>query len=243
MKRKPGSFLCLGLFAGLSACAPPTDNAKQPWESGNFAGNGEDGADGGEGMADTGATDTADPMADDPFGDSIVDFNPGSAAGFGQDQLPRIVLGPPQGAGEAGSLDVLSLGDSGEIILTFDDIGLTDGPGPDLIIFENPFPGWVETGVVAVSLDGETWSEWPCDPTPPDFVGCAGKSPVWSNPANGIDPTDPEVAGGDAFDLNELGVSEAYFVRIRDSGANTYEGIAGGFDLDAIAVVNGTDPA
>jgi hypothetical protein len=47
------------------------------------------------------------------------------------------------------------------------------------------------------------------------------------------------VAGGDGFDLATIGVSRARFVRIRDSGANSYSGTSGGFDLDALSVVNG----
>ena len=40
-----------------------------------------------------------------------MSFEPGGNAGFGQDQLPDVVLGPPMGKGTSrGSLDVLSLG-------------------------------------------------------------------------------------------------------------------------------------
>ena len=200
------------------------------------------------GTEDTGITedtgDTGDPDVDpgpDPFADAVVSFVPGPGAGFGADLFPDVVLGPPTGAGNAGSLDVLSFGDGGEIVLAFDDIGLVDGDGPDLLVFENPFVGWYETAVVAVSQDGETWHEWPCDAVDEEnlYPGCAGVGLVWTHPDNGIDPTDPETAGGDAFDLAELGIERAQYVRIRDSGFNTYDGTAGGFDLDAIAVVNG----
>lgn len=174
----------------------------------------------------------------DPFADVVVSFEPGDASGFGD---LDDVLGAPRGGGDQGSLDVLSLGDGGVIILEFTDLALTDGPGPDLLVFENPFVGWPETGFVAVSDDGETWAEWPCDPVDEKagFPGCAGVNNVWTNPVNDIDPTDPTEAGGEAYDLADLGVSEARFVRITDSGENSYEGVAGGFDLDAVAVVNG----
>ncbi|RYZ33379.1 MAG: cell surface protein, partial [Myxococcaceae bacterium] len=43
----------------------------------------------------------------------------------------------------------------------------------------------------------------------------------------------------DGFDLAAVGLTRARFVRIRDSGANGYAGTSGGFDLDAVAVVNG----
>lgn len=177
----------------------------------------------------------------DPFADSVISFTPGDFAGFGQDQYPDVVLGPPEGKGpNSGSLHVLSLGEQGEITLGFDDVPITDGPGVDVLVFENAFPGWPELGIVSVSEDGETWHEWPCDPFDSDnqFPGCAGVSPVLSHPDNDISPTDPEQAGGDGFDLAEFGINEAWFIRITDSGTNPYEGSSGGFDLDAIAVVH-----
>ena len=188
--------------------------------------------------------DTADTATDpgpDPFADAVVSFEPGDGAGYGQDSYPDVVLGSPEGGGTAGSLDVLSLGDGGVIVLTFDDIGLVDGEGPDLLVFENPFPGWIETGVVAASEDGETWLEWACDAEDSEggYPGCAGLNLVYAATGNGVDATDPDAAGGDAFDLADLGLARARYVRVRDSGANTYDGVAGGFDLDAIAVVNG----
>lgn len=182
------------------------------------------------------STDTS--VVGDPFVDVVVSFTPGDGAGFGQDRFPDVVYGPPDAPGTgAGSLDVLSLGNAGEIIVEFTDILAVDGEGIDLIVFENAFTGWVETGVVAASGDGETWAEWPCDTT--SYVGCAGVAPVYSNPENGIDPTDHATAGGDAFDLADVGLAEATYVRVRDSGANSYDGTSGGFDLDAMAVVNG----
>lgn len=183
-----------------------------------------------------------------PFANRVVSFTPGPGAGFGQDKMSGIVLGPPQGAGsDAGSLDVLSLGKSGEIILAFDGMQIVDGPGPDFIVFENPFPGWQETGVVAVSADGVTWHEWPCawDDAAHDFPGCAGVRAVLSNSQNGVDPTDPLRAGGDAFDLADVTMTSARFVRIRDSGHNApdqYQPPAAGFDLDAVSVVHAAAP-
>ncbi len=196
---------------------------------------------------DTAAGDTPAPAWDGPwpFADSVVSWAPGEGAGFGQDRLPDVVLGPPRPpGGGGGSLDVLSLGRDGVIVLGFRDLVLVDGPGPDLLVFENAMAGWVETGAVAVSDDGTTWTEWPCAAADTDgnHPGCAGVTPVYATPENGLDPTDPAVAGGDAFDLAALGVPRARWVRIRDSGANTYEGVAGGFDLDAIAIVNGAAP-
>jgi len=180
-----------------------------------------------------------------PWADEVVYFDAGAGAGFGQDQFPRIVLGPPYGAGDsAGSTDVLSLGFEGVIVLGFTDEIIVDGPGPDFIVFENPFINFIETGVVAVSDDGVSWFEFPCAAlTDGGTEGCAGVHPVYSSPGNGISATDPAVAGGDDFDLAQLGVAKARFVRIRDSGKNKYYAPpTGGFDLDAVAVVNAGPP-
>ena len=59
-----------------------------------------------------------------------------------------------------------------------------------------------------------------------------------------IDPQDPEQAGGDAFDLADVGLPRARWVRLIDVGERYYghgmwcAGDAGGFDLDAIAAIH-----
>ena len=94
------------------------------------------------------------PEGTDPFGDVVVSFDPGPDAGFGEEGFPDIVLGSPHGTrGGGGSLHVLSLGERGSIVIEFTDLGIIDGPGADLLVFENPFPTWSETGVVEVSND------------------------------------------------------------------------------------------
>lgn len=172
----------------------------------------------------------------DPFADVVVSFAPGPGSGFGQDALPDVVLGPPSGtlAGTP-SLDVLSLGEEGEVVLEFVDLLLRDESGPDLIVFENPMSAWKETAIVGVSVDGVEFVDFPCDPEDVDgsFPGCAGTRLVFAGP-DAADPTDPETAGGDAFDLEDVGLEEARFVRLRDTGFNAYDGATGGFDLDAI---------
>lgn len=174
----------------------------------------------------------------DPYADAVTRFVPGEGAGFGQDRMPGVVLGPPSGAGDnAGSTDVLSLGRSGLIELEFTDFIAIDGPGIDLLVFENGFNGFLEKGNVAVSEDGVEWRDFVCD------GGCAGLHPVYANPANGVSATDPAVAGGDGFDLADVGLTRVRFVRVTDTGANTfYAAPGGGFDLDAVAVVNGELP-
>ena len=183
------------------------------------------------------------------FAARVVSFAPGDGAGFGQDRLPDVVLGPPHGKGDnAGGLDVLSLGQAGVIVLELGGTAI-DGPGADLVVFENAFRGpdgamFTETGVVGASADGMTFVDWPCDADDAarTFVGCAGVHPVLSSPDDGSDPLDPVAAGGDAFDLSAIGLSTARFVRVRDSGLNPSLAPSGGFDLDAISVVH-AEPA
>jgi len=169
----------------------------------------------------------------DPFPDAIISFIPGVGSGYGQDELPDVVLGPPLGGGaSAGSMDVLSLGDGGEIILEFKDNIVANGPGPDLIIFENAFFAggntentFAEVAFVEVSLNGVDYYRFPNDynpdgepvNNPANWLGFAGVLPALSHPDNGIDPTDPLVSGGDLFDLDDVGLDKIRFIKIIDT--------------------------
>lgn len=183
------------------------------------------------------------------FATSVESFVPGEGSDSGQDELPAIVLGPPKGAGELnGSFDVASLGDGGSITLGFAPSVIVDGPGPDFIVFENAFyvngvreRPFAELAAVAVSEDGRDFSEFPCTASKPPYGSCAGWHPVLANAdENDLDPTDPAVAGGDAFDLAELGLSRVRFVRIADRA--DLGGLSGSFDLDAVSIVHAECP-
>jgi hypothetical protein len=183
----------------------------------------------------------------DPYVDRIVSFEPGDGAGFGQDKLPEIVLGAPRGHGKLEPSDhVLSLGKGGKITLEFVDNEVFDGEGPDFIVFENAFlkapgddpgNGFFELAKVEVSADGKEWKAFSCDTV--SRKGCAGHHPVLANPdENDIDPTDPEKAGGDPFDLKDVGLTMIRFVRITDLENASGSGGTMGFDLDAVAAVH-----
>lgn len=188
----------------------------------------------------------ADALEPSPFVARVVSFMPGDGGGYGADQLPGIVLGPPRGAGTLmGSLDTLSLGRAGEVTLELGS-DVVDHAGPDFIVFENPFwisgiagRTYVEPGLVSVSEDGETFVPFPCDPeAAPEYPGCAGIRPVFSNPDGGPSPFDVLAAGGDSYDLGTIGVSRARFVRILDAGLGAaLGGGKDGFDLDSIAIL------
>jgi hypothetical protein len=172
-----------------------------------------------------------------PYASKLVDFSPGPGAGFGQDNLPDIVLGPP-----AGTFDVVSLGTGGSITVGFE-FAIVDGPGPDFVVFENAFviSGTVETfaepGRVEVSADGERFESYPCDTGAFPFVGCAGVQPTGDADLFSLAP---DTAGGDAFDLADLELTEARFVRIVDTSTSG-EGTTAGFDLDAVGAFNRSD--
>lgn len=183
----------------------------------------------------------------DSYMDEVSSFNPGPGSGFGQSNFPGVVLGPPHGNGAgAGGTDVLSLGVGGQITLR-SDTPILNGPGPDFIVFENafyvggnPLSPFAEPGQVSVSQDGITFYSFPCDASNHValFPGCAGVHPTLANPdTNMISPTDPAVAGGDAFDLQNVGLTWILYVRVADMG-NAGGGGTAGFDLDAVSIVH-----
>ena len=117
--------------------------------------------------------------ATDCFPDRVVSLVLGSVSAppaFNSWQ-PGIVLGPPGTATPTtGSLTVLSLGHGGSIVIEFTDNEILDGPGPDFIVFENPFfctavpaspaDPWsvfAEPGIVEASEDGIVYHAFPYD--------------------------------------------------------------------------------
>lgn len=131
----------------------------------------------------------------DPYADEVVSYVQGTNGGYNANLLPGVVLGAPVGAGLwVGSLDVVSLGNEGSLVLRFADNVIVDGPGVDFTVFENAFmligaggfsdPPFAEPGRVKVSQDGVDWVEFPCTLAAgagPYWPGCAGVYPVFSN--------------------------------------------------------------
>jgi hypothetical protein len=123
----------------------------------------------------------------------VVDYEIGPGGGFQEHLLPDVVLGGPRGGGlQQGSDDVFSLGAGGSITLEFVESVVVDGPGPDLIVFENAFltaagptlgPPFAESARVEVSADGRDFVPFPCamDDRINHFPGCAGVFPVLSD--------------------------------------------------------------
>lgn len=190
----------------------------------------------------------------DRFVTDVVDFSPGDCAGYGIAQMPKIVQGPPVGFGAGqGSTNVVSLGKGGSIVLGFGTNAIVDRPGPDFVVFENAFQYgndqiFAEPGEVSVSEDGTTWITFPCTATAAPYGACAGWHPVFSSPDDDISPIDYPACGGDSFDLADVGVTHARFVRVRDMGGgecptNPKDKTNNvGFDLDAIAILHAETP-
>ena len=177
-----------------------------------------------------------------PYATELIEFSPGPGAGFGSERLPDVALGPPQGHGVGrGSMDVVSLGRGGQIVLGFAPRQIIDGPGDDLIIFENAFWAndqpdsvFAELGLVELSADGQNWHAFTCQPESSP-QGCAGFTPTLS-----FDPKSQlsaEQCGGDSFDLSDLGLENARFIRITDLSQAGQQPSAG-FDLDAVGLIH-----
>jgi hypothetical protein len=130
---------------------------------------------------------------------------------------------------------------------------------------------FADPGVVAVSQDGTTWRTFPCQLVVDAgaglyYPGCAGVFPVLSNAAwpatphasipthvalaaliglPSEPPPDPGGAGGDSFDLAQVGLAWARYVRIRDPDhwtGDPFGATNAGFDVDAVAAVHSAPP-
>ena len=133
------------------------------------------------------------------------------------------------GGKDAGSTDVFSLestGNGATLILEWSGRRITNGSGIDFVVFENPFQVggsgervFIEALVVQVGNSPEgPWCGFDPDyryadeenysGNPVYWSGFAGKTPVLynrkTNPLEGEDLFRTDLAGGDAFDLDDL---------------------------------------
>jgi len=156
-----------------------------------------------------------------PFAKTVTSVVPGPWAASD----PTRMLGAPKGLGaNMGSTDTYTLGVGGQVVLELD-ARAVDGPGTDLVVYENPFvvlgsffDTWVELCTVEVSTTGFDWIAFPTQYLGPQgpfnpliglpnwwFRGFAGVSTfAASSEPGGTSPLDIVHGGGDAFDLADL---------------------------------------
>ena len=167
------------------------------------------------------------------------------------------------------NLSVVSLGDGGRAICSFERLAITNGEGPDFAVYENSFDdNFLELAFVEVSSDGTTYVRFPATSLTRTFeqTGTNGSTdPTFIN----------NLAGkyrngyGTPFDLEELrdsmnvvpgfSIEEIHFVRIvdvvgtidpryatRDAFGHIVNDpyptpfVSGGFDLAGVGVINAT---
>jgi len=184
-------------------------------------------------------------IAQTPYPDSVISVEYGPGAGFGQQYFPANILGYPSvDASPAAPAnlesDLLSLGSGGSITLHFVDNEVYNGPGPDFSVFENVFyvggdssRPFRETALVEVSSDGLHWQLFP-------FDSVTGSGLAGIKPTNGsADPSNPQVSGGDQFDLDSLDLPPHIirFIRLTDTDT-LFQDDGPGFDLDAVVGIH-----
>jgi hypothetical protein len=161
----------------------------------------------------------------------VLDFKPGVGAGFNANKL-EATLGRPEGTGDqSGSLDVVSLGQGGQLTL---ELGRAVTRG--LKVFENPFGAdgkAVNPQPTKVEVYLEKEQRWV------ELKGDAGLKPVYANSENGISLR-THAAGGDEFLFKDSGITAGTAitrVRLTDRGTASVGPVGGGTagaDIDAV---------
>lgn len=166
------------------------------------------------------------------------------------------------GVAEGNSVDVVSLGDKGEIVLGFD-FPIQNGPGPDFAVFENSFShDYLEFAHVEVSSDGINFVRFPSHSL---IQTTTQTGPFENSITEEVDNLAGKYIQGygtpfdleDVIDSTQLNLDSILFVKIIDVvgsinptyGTEDAQGNlindpyptafeSGGFDLDGIAVIN-----
>ena len=186
--------------------------------------------------------------------DTTFEANGSNRASFGE---PQNVLGPSTG----NSADVVSLGDSGVAILTFDH-SIINGPGYDFAVFENSFSDdYLEFAHVEVSSDGVNFIRFPSHSEVQSLVQIHGFGSTDTRRINNLagkyragygTPFDlEELKDSSLIDVNnithvkiidvigsvgEISTFDSFGNKINEPFSTPYE--SGGFDLEAVGVIN-----
>ena len=135
--------------------------------------------------------------------DTSVKYNGTNKASFG---YPAIALGKAQNS----PYDVVSLGDSGVAILSFDR-PISNGKGPDFAVYENGFytpagqksTTFSELAFVEVSSDGKRFVRFPAVSLTPQSPQLGGFAAI--DPTNIYNLAGKDIAGyGTPFDLDDI---------------------------------------
>ena len=153
----------------------------------------------------------------------VVDWRFGVSQTTGQSPefFPSNVLGPvdPSASHNVPSSDprhICSLGRNGWMILEFEP-PIINSAGNDFIVFENAFEYangriYDEWMAVEASEDGIVWVAFPVDSLSGE--GFAGRTPTQAGAYLALDPAN---MGGDAFDLDRIGLNTARYLRLTDA--------------------------
>lgn len=186
----------------------------------------------------------------------------GELASFG---APETAVGPATG----NPFDAVSLGDGGSVTLSFA-LGIHNGPGDDLAVFENgfyfPHGLFSELAFVEVATNGVDFARFPAtalaplpvasfDPIDPtDYHGLAGRHEI--DLGTGFDlealAADPLVVAGDVdlLDIRQVRIVDVVGdgSRLDRAGRPIFDPYAtafaaGGFDLEAVGALYVAEPS
>lgn len=168
------------------------------------------------------------------------------------------------GQAEGTSMNVVSLGDGGNAILTFEE-AICDEEGADFAIFENSFNStFLELAFVEVSSDGETFFRFPATSYTQLFTQITDSNAILAEDIHNLagkymqgygTPFDlADLAGTEGLDINQIshvkvidaiGSLNADYASYDSNGTMVNEpwptiSASGGFDLDGVGVIHQT---
>lgn len=186
------------------------------------------------------------------FIDNVVEYNGKELKNFPKEKAINGVLG---NGDQYGSLDVFVIGEANYAIFSCKGKKIINGKGIDIKVFENGFYTnydknlmSLDLGIVSVSKDKINWLDFPVsyDKNYPQNSskgkkGFIGLNPVYINMNNNFIYPYFNEAGGDGFDLSDLGIAEGdyiKYIKLTDAGNNYLDGQIGsnGIDIDGLCV-------
>jgi hypothetical protein len=184
------------------------------------------------------------------FADIVKDYN-----GVENKSFPKeYALNGVRGSGDkAGSLDVFVVGEEKYVVFEWKGKSIINGNGIDFKVFENGFYVTgdkkrmsLDLGTVEVSKDGTNWLAFPVSydkkekkNSPIGKKGFVGLTPVYTNIDNNFIKPNLNEAGGDGFDLSDVGIKEGEsikYIKVIDGGSSYPDGQieSNGIDIDGV---------